>query len=143
MEATDPRPVLTTWTLTKPWPKGVVAGTSTVIRVALSAAGVNGPALNALLERATKKLTREGGVKPEPVIRKLRPARIVNGIEMICGGLTVAVAVGVARWVAVRVGVRVDVRVGVCTGVLVPVRLGVRVAVPLTVGFVVAVAVKV
>ena len=156
LDWTKPWPVLTTTTETKPWPKGIVAGTGTVSLVAerVAASGVSGPLLTGPVEVLTKKLTSEPLVKPLPLIRKLAPASTGLCTELICGWPGTGVGVGVGTVglgvvaihsgaVGVAVGVGVRVGVGVCVGIGVCVTIGVGISVCVGVGLGVEVAVAV
>src|SRR5208283_1080136 len=128
LEARYPLPVLTTCTVTKPSPKGVVGGTVTVSWVGrLRVVGMSAPALTAPFAVATKKFTSEPPVKFRPVMTNLPPTSIILGMPVMIGAPGTGVTV--SDGVSVSVGVRVGVRVAVCVGVRVGVLVGVRVLV--------------
>src|SRR5690349_17851457 len=114
--------VLTTWIEAKPWPRLTLVGTVTFNCVALLAPGTSGPALTAPCEVATKKLTTEPGVKPEPLITNPVPTITYEVFDPLGGsdrklitgpkGATVGTAVGVCVGAAEAVGVGVGVGVG-------------------------------
>src|SRR5579885_997149 len=85
LEALKPRSVLTTCTLTNPWPSVTVEGTGTVMLVGVTSDGVSGPALTGPLEVATKKLTLAPGLKKLPEMLKLAPTSMTDGIDEITG----------------------------------------------------------